>query len=72
VGGTPEILADQRSALLVEPEAPRRIADAMIRLYSDAALRQRLSAVARIDVAQRFALERCAAQLADVWRGVLD
>jgi glycosyltransferase involved in cell wall biosynthesis len=72
VGGTPEILADQRSALLVEPEAPRRIADAMIRLYSDAALRQRLSAVARIDVAQRFALERCASQLADVWRGVLD
>lgn len=46
VGGTPEILEDGRTGLLVPPGSPCAIADALRKLLRDAALRQRLGQAA--------------------------
>ena len=43
VGGVPEIAQNESNALLVERQDPRAIADAMLRLLRDPALRTRLS-----------------------------
>jgi glycosyltransferase involved in cell wall biosynthesis len=47
VGQIPDILADERSALLVAPEEPEAMAAALERLYADRDLRQRLGAEAQ-------------------------
>lgn len=43
VGGLPEILRDGDSALLIAPESPSALADALIRVLGDAGLRARLA-----------------------------
>ena len=43
VGGLPEIIHHETTGLLVEPENPQALADAIIRLYDDAALRARIA-----------------------------
>ena len=67
VGGTPEVLADQESALLVPPDAAPALAAAIRRLSENAALRQRLGAAARERIAERFPIGTCAAQLTRLW-----
>jgi glycosyltransferase involved in cell wall biosynthesis len=42
VGAIPEILTDERHALLVDPEEPDQLADAVIRICDDRALAERL------------------------------
>lgn len=56
VGGTPEIAAHERDALLTPPHAPAALADGIARLLADAGLRERLGAAAR-DVVRRFSPE---------------
>ncbi|MBD0330424.1 MAG: glycosyltransferase, partial [Thermoleophilia bacterium] len=51
VGGVPEIVRDGENGLLVEPGSVDALADALRRLRSDAALRERLAAGARSSVA---------------------
>lgn len=43
VGGVPYIVQDGETALLVPPDDPRQMAQALVRVYSDRALRARLS-----------------------------
>jgi glycosyltransferase involved in cell wall biosynthesis len=71
VGGTAEMLADEESSLLVPPDSPERLADAMIRIYDDSALGARLGETARKRVASHFTLERAASGLAEIWRRTL-
>jgi glycosyltransferase involved in cell wall biosynthesis len=47
VGGIPEIVADNESALLVPPRDPHAMAQALGRMLADAALRERLATRAR-------------------------
>ena len=49
---------DERSGLLVEPEDPRGLADAILRLHRDLQLRGSLGAGARTRVAESFGLDR--------------
>ncbi len=57
-GAVPEIIEDERNGLLVAQPAPRAMADAILRLLGDAALRNSLGAAARRTVERRFLAER--------------
>jgi glycosyltransferase involved in cell wall biosynthesis len=71
IGGTEEMLVHDQSAILVPPDNPEALAEAMVRLYGDAELSSRLAAAARERVANRFSIEQAAHELADVWRTVI-
>jgi len=53
VGGIPEFVMHEDNGLLVPPEDDRALADALVRLISDKALRYRLARAAQ-EMAQRF------------------
>jgi len=52
VGGIPEIVTDGREALLVPSQAPREMAQALLRLLADGELRQQLGARAQARAAE--------------------
>jgi glycosyltransferase involved in cell wall biosynthesis len=68
VGGTGEMLVDSESAILVPPDKPEILADAMVRLYGNPELSSGLAAAARDRVMARFSLEHSVRGLAGVWR----
>jgi glycosyltransferase involved in cell wall biosynthesis len=72
VGGTREMLTDGEHALLVPPDNPSAITDALLRLSRDADLRTRLRDSARQHVARCFPIERSANELLRTWRAVHD
>lgn len=55
VGGHPELVIDEHSGLLVEPDAPSELAAALERLHDDPALRARLGNSAKQRIATDFA-----------------
>lgn len=50
-GGTPDVVRHEQNGLLVDPEDPHEIADALVRVLSDRALAERLGARAARDAA---------------------
>lgn len=68
VGGTAEILTDGESALLVPPDQPARLRDAISRMQSDSVLRSRLKVAAREIVQVRFTIDQAARSLVAEWR----
>ncbi len=67
VGGVPEVITDQVNGLLVPPGQPGALADALVRLASDAALRHRLGDKARRDSAA-FDVSRASREIEDLYR----
>jgi glycosyltransferase involved in cell wall biosynthesis len=63
VGGTPELVEDGVSGLLVERGQPAALAEAIVRLLRDPVLRRALGAAARRRVALRFAADRSVNEL---------
>jgi glycosyltransferase involved in cell wall biosynthesis len=63
VGGSPDLLEDGVSGVLVPPADPAALADGMARLMNDPERRQRLGAAASQRIAERFST----GHLADVW-----
>jgi glycosyltransferase involved in cell wall biosynthesis len=57
-GGPETIIEHQVTGLLVPPEQPAELAQGLVRLYQDPALRARLGSAARASAAERFTLER--------------
>jgi glycosyltransferase involved in cell wall biosynthesis len=57
-GGLPEIIEHEVNGLVVEPERPSEISDALIRLFEDPSLRRRLGANARKRAIEHFGRER--------------
>lgn len=72
VGGTPEIVEDGVSARLIPPNDPAALAAAILELHSRPALRQEFARAARHRVESMFSIERAAAELAALWRTVVD
>ena len=54
VGGTPELVTDGETGLLVPPRDPEALAEALRRVLDDPDLARRLGEAARERVAQRF------------------
>ena len=70
VGGVPEIVEHERTALLVAPEDPAALAAAIERVLRDPELAARLSAAGRA-AAERFDWTAIAGQYRDIYRRVL-
>jgi len=68
VGGLHEILEHERDALLVPPEDPARLADAITRIHDDGDLRARLARHAREKVNERFLAAPMVDRYLDVYR----
>lgn len=66
----PELVIEDRDGLLVEPGDERALADAMDRIVSDQALRERLGSAGMADV-RPHALESVVTRLEGLYRGVL-
>ncbi|MEW6209041.1 MAG: glycosyltransferase family 4 protein [Acidobacteriota bacterium] len=67
VGGVPEIVADEESALLVASRDPQAMARAVIRLLDDRELSQRLAAAAREKV-KKYSPESRLQTLVEIYR----
>ena len=61
VGGTPEVVADQESGLLVPAGNPVALAEAMMRLANDVKLARQMGEAGRRRVEQRFDIRRMVA-----------
>jgi glycosyltransferase involved in cell wall biosynthesis len=67
VSGIPELVADGRSGLLVPPQDPQALAEALARVLGDPGLRQALAEGGREAIAP-FELEGCVARLRRLFR----
>jgi glycosyltransferase involved in cell wall biosynthesis len=56
VGGIPELVTDGGNGFLVAPRAPAQIAERLVTLLEDAALRDRMGAAGRLAAEQKFDL----------------
>ncbi len=72
VGGTAEILADGESALLVPPDQPGNLRDAILKMRREPDLRSRLKTAAKETVLSRFTIERAASRLLVEWQSVCE
>jgi glycosyltransferase involved in cell wall biosynthesis len=68
VGGTPEVVADGETGLLVEPANPEALARALSELLRDRERAQRMGAAGRARVERLFDLERSVDQVEEVYR----
>jgi len=57
-GGIPEVVIDGETGILVPPEDPGALRDALLRLAGDAALRARMGAAGRERVAREFSVPK--------------
>lgn len=71
VDGLPEVILDDVNGLLVPPENPRALADALLRMLLDTALYRRLSEGARASIADRYSPEAITARYLEVYDLVL-
>ena len=71
VSGIPELVEHEVNGLLVAPDDPEALAEALMRLHEDRALAHRLTERARETVATRFDGDRAAQQLATLFREAL-
>jgi len=72
VGGVPEMVANDESALLVPPNDPPALAAALATLLTDEDLAQRLAKEAATMVDTRFAPDNYARFLVEIYREVID
>ena len=68
VGGTPELVDDGRTGLLVPPHAPAELATAIARVLEDDSLAAALACSARATIAARFSFEAMASAYEDLYR----
>jgi glycosyltransferase involved in cell wall biosynthesis len=71
VGGILELIAHEKTGLLVEPRHPETLAEALLRLGEDAALRQRFGGALRESLVQEFSLSRMLRQTQDLYLRLL-
>ena len=69
-GGIPEVVADEETGLLVGPRDHAAMANAIVRLLSDRALRERMGAAGFARVQERFTAERMVAATTEVYARV--
>jgi glycosyltransferase involved in cell wall biosynthesis len=70
VGGVPELIVEGESGLLVAPNDPPALAEAILTLARDPELRRRMSEKNKAVVRERFTLEKSVASYEEVYRNV--
>jgi glycosyltransferase involved in cell wall biosynthesis len=68
ISGIPELIEDGRNGLLVSPDDPEAVAEALIRIDADRELAQRLSGAARATVRERFDGDLLTGEMAELLR----
>lgn len=68
VGGVPEIVINYETGILIPPADPTAITRAVLELYHNPELRQRVVAKGHRSVRERFAIDRTVSQLLDCYR----
>jgi colanic acid/amylovoran biosynthesis glycosyltransferase len=71
VAGIPDMIDDGRTGILVDPEDPLHLADALERLIRDPGLASRLAEGGRRYMEQKFEIHRCLEPLAALFRSRL-
>ncbi len=71
VGGIPDAVENERSALLVPAEDPAALAAAIARVFADPSLADRLAAQARQDVVARYGNTSIAHRIEEIYRAGL-
>jgi glycosyltransferase involved in cell wall biosynthesis len=71
VGGLPELVEDAETGLLVPPEDPAALADALRKLISEPALRQVMGRAGLVRVRERFSVDQMIAEIAQVYEEIL-
>ncbi|GEJ56287.1 glycosyltransferase [Anaeromyxobacter diazotrophicus] len=71
VGGTPEVIRDGESGLLVPPRAPAALAERVVRLLRDPALARRLGEAGRAVVEREHAVDVMRRSYDALYRGLL-
>jgi glycosyltransferase involved in cell wall biosynthesis/GT2 family glycosyltransferase len=70
VGGVPEVVVDGETGLLVPPEDPPALAEAILKLLADAGLRERLGQAGRRRYEQHFTTRVMAQKTLELYRRV--
>jgi glycosyltransferase involved in cell wall biosynthesis len=68
VSGIPELIDSSRDGILVPPNSPLELAEALDRLLSDSQLRDRLARAARAKIESGFLVEHSASQLLNLFQ----
>ena len=71
VGGIPEIIEDGKNGILVEPENPQALCDAMANVWNDRELAERLACAGYVTVKQHFQWEIAAARYEETFMKLL-
>lgn len=71
VGGLPEVVADGETGILVPPEDPARLAEALVTLLDDAVLRQRMGQAGRKLVETRYDWNANVSRMEEIYERVL-
>lgn len=71
VGGIPDVIIHQKTGLLVSPGQPKEIAEAVVALYENTALRQQLADAGYESVVSRFTLASMIAGYKGIYNEVL-
>lgn len=70
VGGTPEVLTDGVHAQLTPPNAPESLSAAILEMFENAPLRNRMANAARERIVSDFNIETAAAILVELWNNI--
>jgi colanic acid/amylovoran biosynthesis glycosyltransferase len=71
ISGIPELIEDDKTGLLVPPNDAAALADALAKLMSDPALRERLGAAGRVKVMTEYEIQKNTEQLLEIFRARL-
>jgi len=72
VGGLAEMVEDGVSGLLVDPDNPTQLAQAIVKLLKDATLRADLGQAARQRVEHVYRTEKIATQMAKLYEEIIN
>ncbi|MCK5214803.1 MAG: glycosyltransferase family 4 protein [Candidatus Omnitrophica bacterium] len=71
VGGVPEIIKDHETGILVPPESPDEIADAVMTLINDPQQRKRMGETAKVWVDDKFSAGRMVSKITGLYNDLL-
>lgn len=71
VGGTPELIVDNETGILIDPGSPRQIEEAVLRLLSNPDRARRMGTAGARRVRQAFSLQRCVEEHIQIYHAAL-